>query len=343
MSELSPFAPPPTQMSPRQKAAIVIHLLISGGVDPGLRDLSPDQQRALVDEMQRLRFVDRATLASVVAEFASELDGIGLHFPSDPARLLAALDGQLSLEVLEGLQAELGPDAIPGDGVWTRVGELDNDAMVALVEGETDEVCAILLSKLPPGRAAALMADLPQERADSIAEAFARTEGVTPGAVSAIGTALVRAFDVRPKPGLGGDPVDRVAGILNMATSGLRRQVLDTLDDKSPDFAARVRAAVFSFENIADRVAPRDVPKVLRAVDNSVLVTALKGAPDEQAHVGEFMLAAISSRLADQIRDEINERADVPADEAETAMGEIVVAIRDLEESGELALIMPED
>ena len=347
LSDMTPLAAAPQRLpgplTRRQKAAVVIHLLVAGGADPGLKDLPAEQQRDIVREMARLRFVDRDVLAEVVAEFAAELDSIGLHFPRDTAHVLAALDGRLSMEVIEALAAEVG-DAVPtGDGPWTEIGGLDAAAILALVAGESDEVTAILLSKLPPGRAAALLAEMPEERADAIAAAFARTEDVTPGAVARIGRTLAKLAGERRAPAFASEPVRRVSDILNAATSGLRRGILDRLDRTDADFAARVRAEVFSFENVPARLAPRDVPKVLRGVDGDRIAAALKGVPPELEPVRDFILGALSNRMADQVRDQMEEIGDVSPDDAEAAMGEIVAEIRRLEESGEVTLLAPED
>ena len=352
MSDLTPFrgpshagppaAPPPAPLTRRQKAAVVVHLLIAGGADPGLRELSPAQQREIVREMARLRFVDRVVLAEVIAEFAAELDSVGLHFPRDTAHVLALLDGRLSFDVMDCLAAEAGDMDLGGDAPWAEIAGLDAPAILALVEGETDEVTAILLSKLPPARAAELLGHLDEARATAVAAAFARTEDAAPGSVARIGRALARLSGERRAPAFASEPVRRVGDILNAATSGLRRGILDRLDRTDASFAARVRAEVFSFENIPARLAPRDVPKVLKGVPPARLAAALKGVPPSMEPVRDFLLGAISSRMADQVRDQIEEIPDVTPDDAEAAMAEIVAAIRALEEEGALTLLAPE-
>ena len=350
MSELAPIRKPPGAGVPpppappltrRQKAAVVIHLLVSGGADPGLRSLSPIQQRDLVEEMARLRFVDHRALAEVVAEFAAELDSVGLHFPRDTAHVLAALDGTLSLEVVEQFAAELGDGALAGDGPWREIAGLAPEEILAIMEGESDEVNAILLSKMTPARAASLLGLLPEERADAIAAAFARTEDATPAAVARIGSALGRLAGERRVPAFASEPVRRVGDILNAATSGLRRGPLERMDRTDAGFAARVRAEVFSFENIPARVSPRDVPKVLRGVDAGRLAIALKGVPPHMEVVRDFLLAALSNRMADQVRDGMEEAQQPTAEDAEAAMAEVVAEIRRMEEAGELILLAP--
>lgn len=337
-----PTATGRTPLTRRQKAAVVVHLLVSGGADPGVRDLPVAQQRQLVRDMASLRFIDRETLAEVIGEFAQELDGIGLHIPRDPARLLQMLDSQLSVEVVDQLMAELGESATPGDGAWQSICELPPEEMVAFLEHESDDVGAILLSKLPAERAATVLRLLPEDRGERLAIAFARTDGVSPASVARIGLALSRETSQRKAPAFAVDGAKRVANILNAATSSIRRGILDTLDSVNPDFAAGVRAAVFSFENIPDRVDPRDMPRVLRNIENTTLITALAGLPEDQAQIADFMLGTISKRMADQIREDIADRDTPTAAELEEATGAIVAAIRQMEEDGDLVLNVPD-
>ena len=344
-SRIAPFGPPVRNgvLTQRQKAAVIVRLLIAGGADPGLRALPDDQQREMVAEMSDLRFIDRATLAATVSEFAAELDSIGLHFPRDPAALLAALDGQLSHDVVEELMARL-PDTAPatGPGPWTEIGRLETPAITALMDGETDEVCAVILSKLPPARAGEVLAALDEARADDIAAAFARTEGIGPAAVARIGLALGRQSSATPASAFAEDPVARMGDVLNAAPSATRTAMMERLEARDPEFAARLRSAIFSFESIPARIAARDVPRVLRMIDQGQLVTALAGAPDAMRPACDFLLDAVPARLAEQLREGVEERGDVSTDESESAMAAITAAIRDLEQSGELTFLSAE-
>lgn len=322
---------------------MVVHLLVTGGADPGLRDLPTAQQRQLVRDMTQLRFINRETLAEVIAEFARELDSIGLHIPRDPAKVLSMLDSQLSLEVIEELSAELGDDLLPGHGHWDKVATLEPEVLVELIDSESDEVSAIVLSKMPPARAADMIRLLPRERADQIAAAFARTDGVASTAVTQIGIALGRETAARKAPVFEMDGVKRVGDILNAATARVRRGIMETLEMSNPDFAARVRAVVFSFENIPDRVAPRDMPRVIRNIDSEVLITALAGIPQDDSAIADFILTTISKRLGDQLREEIEDRSSPTPDEYEDATATIVGVIREMEEEGVLSLSLRED
>jgi flagellar motor switch protein FliG len=59
--------------------------------------------------------------------------------------------------------------------------------------------------------------------------------------------------------------------------------------------------------------------------------------------VGEFILSTISKRMADQLREDAVEREKPTEDEIENATGAIVSVIRQMEESGDLTLTIPDE
>ena len=63
------------------------------------------------------------------------------------------------------------------------------------------------------------------------------------------------------------------------------------------------------------------------------------GVPDDAATV-EFLLAGLSSRLAESMREEIEAAGKVSARDAEEAMTAVVTVIRRMEQAGELFLIV---
>src|SRR5690554_1726450 len=94
---LARIAPPPPQaptaarLTRRQKAAIIVRFLLNEGADVALSDLPDALQGRLTTQIGSMRYVDRPTLISVVTEFASELETMGLTFPHGMAGALSAL------------------------------------------------------------------------------------------------------------------------------------------------------------------------------------------------------------------------------------------------------------
>lgn len=326
-----------------QKAAIIVRFLINEGADIALTDLPDALQARLTTQMGSMRYVDRGTLADVVAEFAQELEGMGLTFPRGVAGALSALDGRISPQTAARLRKEAGVRQ-QGDP-WEQVKKADLDALIPIVERESTEVAAVLLSKLDVARAADLLGKLPGELARRITYAVSQTGVVSPEAVDRIGLALAAELHDIPETAFAQGAVERVGAILNFSPAATRDDVLTGLDEADQEFAALVRRAIFTFVHIPERVKPTDIPRITREVDQAVLVTALAGAASgDLAPVAEFILNNMGKRMAEAMREEIQERGRVRLRDAEEAMTAVVNAVRTLEAAGEIAYVTaPED
>ncbi|MDZ7710691.1 MAG: FliG C-terminal domain-containing protein [Roseovarius sp.] len=329
-------------LSRAQKAAIIVRFLMNEGADVSLADLPDDMQGRLTTQMGSMRYVDRGTLAEVVAEFANELEGMGLTFPRGLPGALSALDGRISPQTAARLRKEAGVRQ-HGDP-WELIRATEPETLVPILGEESAEVAAVILSKLDVARAADLLGRLPGTAARRITYAISQTGSVSPEAVDRIGLALAAQLQDVPQSAFADGAVERVGAILNYSAATIRDEVLEGLEETDQDFAALVRRAIFTFVHLPDRIKPPDVPRLLREVEQSVQVTALAGAQDgDLAPVAEFLLSNMSKRMADALREEIEVRERVRPREAEAAQTEIVNTVRRLEAAGEISLVHPEE
>lgn len=326
----------------RQKAAVIVRLLLAEGAPLPLAALPDHLQTALTEQIGAMRSVDRDTLSAVIGEFLAELEGIGLSFPGGLDGALHMLDGHISASAATRLR-RLAGSALAGDP-WERLIPLPVDTLLPVIEEESVEVGAVVLSKLPVPKAAELLGRLPGERARRVAYAMSLTSNVDPDTVRRIGLSLAGQLDQRPARAFETGPVERVGAILNVSPAATRDEVLQGLDEADKGFAEEVRRAIFTFAHIPARIEARDVPKILRGIDQARLVTALAAATTEVlAPAAEFILTNISQRMATGLREEIAARGKVKEKDGEEAMNEVIGAIRALEASGEIALVQPEE
>jgi flagellar motor switch protein FliG len=317
-------------------------VLLNEGADVPLEDLPEELQARLTQQMGSMRVVDRDTLSAVITEFAEEVSRIGLSFPGGIAGALTALDGKISRQTAERLRKEAGVRQ-SGDP-WKRLAEMSADALLPILQTESVEVAAVMLSKLPVALSAELLGRLPGPEARRITYAVSQTSAVTPDAVDRIGLSLAMQLEATPITAFDQGPVERVGAILNSSTTLTRDDVLTGLDETDEGFATAVRKAIFTFANIPGRIAARDIPKVMREVDQERLVIALAGAPDAGFEESvTFILENMSGRMADQLREEVEEAGKIKPVDAEDAMSDVVGTIRDMEARGDLLLIVEEE
>ena len=349
MTGLVPLASAPAMLgggapvlTRRAKAAIIVRVLLNEGAEVPLEDLPEGCQEELTKAMGQMRTVDKDTVDAVVEEFAAEVERIGLSFPEGIAGALQALDGKINPLTAERLRKEAGVREA-GDP-WARIREMGSDVLLTALAEESVEVAAVMLSKLETKKAAELMSQLPGPRARRIAYAVSLTGQVKPDAVDRIGLSLASQLTARPLMAFDVNPVERMGAILNSTTSITRDDVLEGLDEKDEGFAKAVRKAIFTFGNIPKRIAPRDIPRILRDIDQGDLVVAMAGAEEAGMQPSaDFILENMSGRMADQLREEVSERATPKPAETEEAMASIVGTIRNLEKEGELLLVAEDD
>ncbi|WP_370868019.1 flagellar motor switch protein FliG [Phaeovulum sp.] len=335
------LSPGRAALTRQQKAAVIVRLLLAEGTTLPLAQLSDEVQTALTEQMATMKTIDRSTLADVVEEFCQTLEEVGLAFHGGLDGALSILGGHLSasaanrLRRIAGSASRLDP--------WQRISGLSQDQLLPVLEEESTEVGAVMLSKLSVAKAAELLGKLPGDKARRIAYAVSLTGNVAPETVLRIGHSLAAQLDAVPPKAFDSGPVERVGAILNFSAAATRDAVLRGLEEEDAVFADQVRKAIFTYTNIPKRIDARDVPKILRNIDQAALVTALAGAKGDDVKTSEFILASISQRMAANLRDEMATLTKIKDRDAEEAMAAVVAAIREMEAAGELFLIAEDE
>jgi flagellar motor switch protein FliG len=275
---LDPVPNPLTQdMRARTKAAIVVRFLMQEGAEIDLALLPTSLQADLTREIADLPLIDRATLAEVIEEFAHELDSVGLTAQGGLGSALRLLEGKITHDTARRLRQDAGVRLF--EDPWGRIKQLDEQELLKLLESETKEISAVVLSKLDVKKAAAVLCGMPGDRARKISFAISQTARVTP------------------------DAVDRIAAILTAASDDLRDKVMNGLREKDPELAERVLAGVFTFIDIPTRIAIADVAMAVKTVAQTDLVVALCYANSNgMEEVSDFILEGLSRRMAETLR-----------------------------------------
>lgn len=329
-------------LSSKEKAAIVVRLLLSHGALPALAQLPESQQTELAVQIARMAPVDQETVHAVADEFANEIERIALSFPQGLDGALGLLDGFLSDGAANRLR-KMAPSESRRNP-WEEVERVEVERLIPYLESEALEVAAVILSKLSTNKAAQLLAKLPGDMARRITIAIASTEGVSPKVVHRIGASLAEQLDSKPITAFEEAPVSRVGAILNYAPAAVRDDVLEGIEIEDQEFAEEVRAAIFTFGNIADRIASRDVPRIQRDISGDDLTLILAGAEGEDDKRSiDFILENISKRMAEGFREDAQEIKNPNMEEVEAAMIRVISTIRDLEAQGEVFFVTKDE
>jgi flagellar motor switch protein FliG len=287
-------------------------------------------------EITTLEDVDSDLVNAVIGDFAVSAsvrrDAIpgGTSFARD--LLLRSVDEHQAAEMLDELG--LGPVS----NRFSALSALSLDELAELVGAEHPQTIAVVLSHLPPERAAGVLARLDPTIQQTVAIRIATMEHTPAGAVDAIERSLEgRVAEMSTETEGTGPPVDgvqRLIDVLVRSNKELEKSVVEALAVHDEALAEEVRAKLFVFEDIVT-LDDRAVQQILRQVDSRELAIAMKGV---EAAVAAKVTSNMSSRAAENLRDEIDVLPQLKkAQIAESRTG-IVKIIRTLEEAGDIVI-----
>ena len=113
-----------------------------------------------------------------------------------------------------------------------------------------------------------------------------------------------------------------------------RSSIMETLEEENQELAVEIKKLMFTFDDVT-LLDDRAVQQVLKEVDMKELAVALKGGNEE---VKNKIFENVSSRAADNIREDMEFMGPVRVKQVEEVQQKIVAIIRRLEESGEITI-----
>jgi len=313
-----------------RKAAVLLMSLPEDQAVVLLGKLDPPQVEAVSIEVAKLSGVSGEEQETVIRDFAScnptsltvQVGGL------DAARQLVerALGKGAAVTINNVCQSVA---AVPF-GFLQRV---DSQNLLTFIIDEHPQTIALILSHLPPARAAEIISGLPADRQYSVIRRVATMGQTSPEIIKEVERGLEqRMSSVMSQQFENAGGVDSVAEILNVIDRATERNLLENLSQEDPDLVEEIRRLMFVFEDIA-KLTSRDIQTLLKNVDSSQWAMALKGASDEMKNK---ILGNMSKRASDLLREEMDYLGPVRLSAVEQAQQKIVDVIRRLEDGGEI-------
>jgi flagellar motor switch protein FliG len=224
--------------------------------------------------------------------------------------------------------------------VWQKLAKVSDDALADFLSHEHPQTTAVVVSKFSPEHAARVLNRLELETSRQVVIGLARVASLDPHVIEAIGDTMSRSFlATHSDAHLRRNPADRVGAIMNYTSPSIREHILDHIEIEQPEFAEEIRRKMFTVEDIPARVQRRGVAAVVRTLDQETLLKVLFTTKESAPEIGEFILGNISTRMAEQLREELEEITSVRRKDGERAQSEIIRVIRELVARGEMELV----
>ncbi len=314
-----------------EKAAILMLALPADRVRQLLAKLDDSEVERILAAVSRFDEIPATTLDKVLREFQEAIGKHELSVHGGRERALGLIQSTLEAGRASRLMEKLGRDEKRVD--WT-LREYSPSFIAETIEQEHPQTIAVILAQIPADRGSLVVAQLPDEVQSEVLMRIAGLDSVSSDVVWDIEEELSLMFERKksaPTP-LGG--TEAAAKLLNGVPKSDSQTILEGVDSRDPDMAGEIRKRMLTFNDLYG-IDKRGFQTLLREIPTEDLVVALKTATDEMK---EKVFSNVSSRAADQIREESELLPPMRLSEIETIQQQIVDVARRLEEEGVLSI-----
>jgi flagellar motor switch protein FliG len=316
-----------------QDAAIFLMSLGEEEAAEVFKHLSPKEVQRLGESIARMRTVSRERVDAVLDKFTAEAASQSLLVSDTDNYVRSVLKRALGDD-----KASLLIDRILQGGDVSGIESLkwmDPLSVAELLRNEHPQILAAILVHLDTDQASEVLKHFTERARNEVMLRIATLEGIQPTALKDLNEALYQVLaggDKIRKSSLGG--VKTAAEIINLLGSTLEASVVDSIRENDPDLAQRIMDKMFTFEDLT-KLDNKSVQTVLKEVSSDSLVIALKGA---SAELKELILANMSSRAAEGLREDLESRGPVRLSEVESQQKDILKIVRRLSDEGQIVL-----
>ncbi|WP_300394459.1 FliG C-terminal domain-containing protein [Henriciella sp.] len=333
-------------ISRAQRAAVVIAMLGENAARP-IVDKLDDQALAQVSSaLETVQYLAREELAEIVIDFLQHLRAQSGSFRGGPDRARAIVSGLLDDQRF-GLIFGESPQETAGEdrnSTWVQLERQDPKKTAAYLNGLTPNLIALILRKLDVSVSSEIVAHLEDEKLDPMIGSLVESDHSDAEVDSVIARMVDIEFLHSEQEEDGEEDnahLESIGELLSLVPSDRRERMMAFLKSEHESKLESIEKVIFTIEGLAEMLPRSAVPVVFRELGEDTMVRLLSTLKGSTASVQEYLLGNISSRLADQYRDQLKDAKAVTPEETETIQREFLTALMSLKRRGLITLEKP--
>lgn len=317
----------------KSAAAVLMMLLAEEEAAAIVGHLDANEVKALGTAMLAVAGISEDNVDAALEMFASKCRGVNPLAADPTPRVRSVIEQALGPSRAGTLLADIAPVSSPK--LAEMLDWMEVDVLAALLDNEHPQVGALIVASLSADLAAQALGKLEEGRQTDLLLRAARLGRVSVEAITELEDIVSRYVgDAAPPPKveLGGS--SGVAKIMNSLGKPKGERLIKAIRKADKPIADAIEEGMFVFEDLLD-LDNKALGTVMRSVDSSSLVFALKGAPKELV---DRIFASMSQRAAQSIQDEMAEKTMVKRAEVDEAQKAVIAIARQLADAGEIVL-----
>jgi flagellar motor switch protein FliG len=316
-----------------QNAAILMMSLGEAEAAEVFKHLSPKEVQKLGEAIAKTKVITREKVDEVVEKFTRIAAAHSLLVSNSGDYVRSVLKLALGDD-----KAALLIDRILQGGDVSGIESLkwmDPASVAEMLRNEHPQIVAAILVHLDFDQAADVIKLFNERQRNEVMLRVATMEGIQPSALKDLNEILFKVLaggDKIRKTSLGG--VKTAAEMINLMGTAIEGLVIESIRSHDPDLAQKIMDKMFVFDDV-NKLDDKAIQLILKEVAIDALTVALKGA---QPALKDKFLANMSTRAAENLKEDLESRGPMRLSEVEAQQKEILKVVRRLADEGTIVL-----
>ncbi len=319
------------KVSGMHKAAIFLMALGEESAVKMFSMMEDDEIREISSIMSSLGQVPADTAEKLFHEFADQVSASGAlvgNYDSTERLLVKALGKGKVDSIMEEIR---GP---AGRTTWDKLGNVNEEVLANFLKNEYPQTIAVVLTKIRPEHAARVISNLPEELSMEVMMRMISMEAVKKEVMEGIEKTLRMEFMSNLAKRQTRDSHEMLAEIFNNFDRSTESKFLGKLEERSIESAERVRALMFTFEDLK-KIDSNGIQMLMRGLDKQKLTIALKGASET---IKKLFISGMSERASKLLQEDMQSLGPVRIKDVDEAQTYIVAMAKELAAKGEIII-----
>ena len=293
--------------------------------------MDDEEIKEISQTMANLGTVSSSIVERLFVEFAEHISATGSlvgTYESTERLLVKVLGNERVNQIMEEIR---GP---AGRTMWDKLGNVNEVVLANYLKNEYPQTVAVVLSKIKADHAGRVLTQLPESFAMEVVMRMLRMEAVQKEVLDDVESTLRNEFFSSLARTNRRDSHELIAEIFNSLDRNTENRFITALEERNRDSAERIKALMFTFEDLA-KLDASAIQTILRSADKQKIPLALKGASEA---VRELFFTNMSERAGKILKEDMQSMGPVRLKDVEEAQGYLVSLAKDLASRGEIII-----
>jgi flagellar motor switch protein FliG len=314
-----------------EKAAMLMLALGEDHTSRLFAMMDDEEIKEISQTMANLGTVSSSIVERLFVEFAEHISATGSlvgTYESTERLLVKVLGNERVNQIMEEIR---GP---AGRTMWDKLGNVNEVVLANYLKNEYPQTVAVVLSKIKADHAGRVLTQLPESFAMEVVMRMLRMEAVQKEVLDDVESTLRNEFFSSLARTNRRDSHELIAEIFNSLDRNTENRFITALEERNRDSAERIKALMFTFEDLA-KLDASAIQTILRSADKQKIPLALKGASEA---VRELFFTNMSERAGKILKEDMQSMGPVRLKDVEEAQGYLVSLAKDLASRGEIII-----